>query len=155
MNKKIVFFTAVAAVLLVVSGCSSKKGDNNVEAPVNDKPSINTFSVSQEPVKTKKTVVEPAPVVEKVATSVPADIVSSAIVEIKGFAFNPAELTVAVGSTVVWTNSDAISHDIKSASFNSPLLSTGQTFEQKFTTAGVYDYACSIHPSMTGKIIVK
>jgi len=42
-----------------------------------------------------------------------------------------------------------------SASFKSPLLSQGQTFAQKFTTAGTYDYNCSIHPSMKGKIIVK
>lgn len=160
MEKKILFFAMLAVVMLAVSGCGAKKPADNVELapPASNKPSINSFSISQEPVPAKNPtpVKAPAPAANPATSSTPAvDAVQTVQVEIKGFAFNPAELTVAVGSTVVWTNGDAISHDIKSASFNSPLLSTGQTFQQKFTTAGTYDYSCGIHPSMSGKITVK
>jgi plastocyanin len=81
--------------------------------------------------------------------------VASNSIEIKGFAFNPASLTVKKGTTVTWTNSDSASHQIKSASFNSTTLATGQSFSFTFVDAGAFDYSCSIHPSMTGKIIVE
>lgn len=158
MKKKILFFAALTVAAFAVSGCGAKKPAVVEPAPSSSKPSINSFSVSQEPVPAKAPtpVKTPEPVVDLATSSASSTVVVETVqVEIKDFAFNPAELTVAVGSTVVWTNSDAISHDVKSATFNSSLLSTGQTFQQKFTTAGVYDYACSIHPSMKGKVIVK
>jgi plastocyanin len=76
-------------------------------------------------------------------------------VNIKGFAFNPSTLTIAVGTTVVWTNNDSATHTINSATFNSGNLAQGQTFKQTFTVAGTYSYSCGIHPSMQGTIIVK
>ncbi len=76
-------------------------------------------------------------------------------VSIKNFAFNPAELAVKSGDTVTWTNDDSAPHQIKSTAFNSDMLSTGQSFSFTFNQAGSYDYICSIHPSMAGKIIVQ
>jgi len=78
----------------------------------------------------------------------------SASVSIKNFAFNPTPLTVKVGTTITWINSDSMAHQIKSATFNSVALSNGQNFQFTFSTVGEYDYSCAIHPSMLGKIIV-
>jgi len=77
---------------------------------------------------------------------------------IDNFNFSPGTLTVPVGATVTWTNHDNVPHVIASADDQfkeSPVLKTGQHFSNSFATAGTYSYFCSIHPRMTGKIIVK
>jgi plastocyanin len=88
------------------------------------------------------------------ATPTPQPQNLSASVSIKNFAFNPTPLNVKVGTKVVWTNNDTVPHQIKSATFNSTALSSGQTFSFTFSTAGTYNYSCAIHPSMHGQIIV-
>ena len=77
-------------------------------------------------------------------------------VAISGFAFKPAELTVTVGTKVTWTNQDSVGHNVKAAdgSWGSDTLSNGQSFSKVFDTAGTFDYVCTFHPGMTGKIIV-
>lgn len=79
---------------------------------------------------------------------------TTAAVSIENFSFSPATLTISAGTTVVWTNNDTAGHNIKSDSFNSPMLSKGQTFEFKFDNKGTYEYSCGVHPSMKGEIIV-
>jgi predicted lipoprotein with Yx(FWY)xxD motif len=75
---------------------------------------------------------------------------------IKGFAFGPADLTVPVGTTVVWTNEDDMAHTVTATNgaFDSGDLDKGGTFSFTFTKAGTFDYICSIHPSMKGRITV-
>jgi plastocyanin len=77
-------------------------------------------------------------------------------VTIDNFAFAPATLTVKVGSTVTWTNRDEEPHTVAASdgSFHSPGMGTGATFSQTFSTAGKFDYVCSIHPSMHGTVVV-
>lgn len=77
---------------------------------------------------------------------------------IDNFSFSPKTLTAPVGATVTWTNHDSAPHVVTSADEQfkkSPVLKTGQRFSNTFATAGIYSYFCSIHPRMTGKIIVK
>ena len=79
-------------------------------------------------------------------------------VAIDNFRFSPNTVTLSVGGTVTWTNHDNVPHVVSSADNQfkkSPLLKTGQSFSHTFATAGTYSYFCSIHPRMTGKIIVK
>jgi plastocyanin len=79
-------------------------------------------------------------------------------VVIENFSFSPGTLAVPVGATVTWTNHDNVPHVVASADDQfkkSPVLKTGQRFSNSFATAGTYSYFCSIHPRMTGKIIVK
>jgi plastocyanin len=85
----------------------------------------------------------------------PQTTVETNTVTIQNFAFNPGTLTVKQGATVTWTNQDSAPHKIKSDTFNSPSLSQGDTFKFVFATKGSYEYSCSIHPSMTGKIVVE
>jgi Icc protein len=78
-------------------------------------------------------------------------------VVIDNFSFSPKTFTVPVGATVTWTNHDSVPHVVMSADDQfkkSPVLKEGQRFSNTFATAGTYSYFCSIHPRMTGKIIV-
>jgi plastocyanin len=79
-------------------------------------------------------------------------------VVIDNFSFLPKEITVPVGTTVTWTNHDDVPHVVASADDQfkkSGPLDTDESFSHTFTTVGNYTYFCSIHPHMTGKIIVK
>jgi plastocyanin len=78
-------------------------------------------------------------------------------VKIDNFSFGPTELTISAGSTVTWTNRDDIPHTVVSTDklFKSKVLDTDDKFSFKFEKAGSYPYFCSIHPKMTGKVIVQ
>ena len=79
-------------------------------------------------------------------------------IEIKGFAFVPATIEINVGDTIIWTNKDSASHTVTSDSGNelsSQYLSRNSQYSHTFTTAGEYDYHCTPHPYMKGKIIVR
>src|SRR6202035_2416455 len=82
---------------------------------------------------------------------------SSAEVKIDNFSFGPAALTVAAGTTVTWTNRDDIPHTVVSddKAFKSKVLDTDEKFSFTFTKLGTYGYFCSIHPKMTGKVVVQ
>jgi amicyanin len=82
---------------------------------------------------------------------------AKAKVTIDNFTFAPAELTVSVGTTVTWDNHDDIPHTVveKNKLFRSKALDTDDSYSFTFTSAGTYDYFCSLHPHMVGKIIVK
>ncbi|MGQ0620570.1 MAG: OmpA family protein [Panacagrimonas sp.] len=76
-------------------------------------------------------------------------------VTIASFAFAPAELTVPVGTTVTWTNTDGSAHLVVFADQTSDRMKKGTTYTRTFTAAGTYPYTCTIHPTMTGTVIVK
>ena len=82
---------------------------------------------------------------------------AAASVKIDNFVFGPQTLTVPVGATVTWTNSDDIPHTSVSTEgvFKSKVLDTDEKFSYTFAKAGTYPYYCTIHPKMTGKIIVQ
>ncbi len=78
-------------------------------------------------------------------------------VKIDNFVFGPQTITVPVGATVTWTNSDDIPHTAVSTDgvFKSKVMDTDEKFSYTFTKAGTYSYYCSIHPKMTGKVVVQ
>ena len=78
-------------------------------------------------------------------------------VQIDQFAFLPQRITVKPGTTVTWTNDDDDSHTVASSSklFKSKALDTGDKFSFTFTTPGTYAYICSVHPYMTGTVVVE
>lgn len=81
---------------------------------------------------------------------------TASAVQIANFAFAPPSLTVKVGATVTWTNTDSVSHTVTAddGSFASGKITTGSTFKETFAKAGTYAYHCAIHSSMIGTIIV-
>jgi plastocyanin len=82
---------------------------------------------------------------------------TTAAVKIDNFSFGPQTLTVPVGTTVTWTNGDDIPHTTVSTDevFKSKAMDTDEKFSFKFTKAGTYSYYCSVHPKMTGKVVVQ
>ena len=82
---------------------------------------------------------------------------ANAEVKIDNFVFGPETITVPVGATVTWTNKDDIPHTSVSTDgvFKSKVLDTDEKFSYTFTKAGTYPYYCTIHPKMTGKVVVK
>ena len=78
-------------------------------------------------------------------------------VVVDNFSFAPATASVPVGTTVTWTNHDDIPHNVVSPErkFKSPVLDTDEVFSHTFTVAGTYKYYCSIHPRMTGQVVVR
>jgi plastocyanin len=81
----------------------------------------------------------------------------AADVKIDNFSFSPQTLTVATGTTVTWTNRDDIPHTVVSTDgvFKSKVRDTDEKFSYTFTKAGTYSYFCSVHPKMTGKVVVQ
>jgi plastocyanin len=79
------------------------------------------------------------------------------VVKIDNFTFTPATITVPVGNTVRWANHDDIPHTVVAddKSFKSKALDTDDAFSFTFTKPGTYNYFCSLHPKMTGKIVVQ
>lgn len=131
--KKIFSSLALLALVLVIGGCGAAKPAPTVTPDLNI---TENMAAAPDPTATEPTALE-------------------ARVSISGFAFSPEVLEIKPGMTVVWTNEDMAPHQINSSSFNSDNLGTDQMFSQTFEAAGTYDYHCSLHPSMTGKIIVK
>ena len=78
-------------------------------------------------------------------------------VKIDNFSFGPGTLTVPVGTTVTWTNRDDIPHTAVSTEgvFKSKVMDTDERFSYTFAKPGTFSYFCSIHPKMTGKVVVQ
>lgn len=83
-------------------------------------------------------------------------------VALQNFTFNPNTVTINRGDSVKWTNNDVTNHTVTpsgsnaaASDFGSGALKQGDSYAYKFNQAGTYAYHCSIHPSMTGKVIVK
>jgi plastocyanin len=77
-------------------------------------------------------------------------------VKVDNFTFAPQQLTVKSGTTVTWTNGDDIPHTVVSPNnFRSKALDTNDNFSFTFTTPGTYKYFCSLHPHMTGIVVVE
>ena len=76
---------------------------------------------------------------------------------IDNFVFSPMTIEVEHGTTVTWVNKDDIPHVVASTTgkFKSRAIDTDASFSYTFSEPGTYEYFCSVHPKMTGKIVVK
>ncbi len=79
------------------------------------------------------------------------------MVKIDNFSFTPQTLTVHPGTTVTWVNKDDVPHTVTSVDtkFHSSAFDTDERYSFTFTAPGTYKYFCSVHPHMTGTIIVR
>ncbi len=86
-----------------------------------------------------------------------AAFAADATVKIDNFTFNPPTLTIKAGTTVTFTNNDDIPHTVvaNDKSFRSKALDTDDSYTFTFTTPGSFAYFCSLHPHMTGTIVVE
>ena len=90
-------------------------------------------------------------------TAQPGSSGSTASVTIDNFAFTPATLNVALGSTVTWRNAQGVPHTVTgdASEFDSAELPQDAEFSQSFDTAGEFAYHCEIHPNMKGTVVVE
>jgi plastocyanin len=90
------------------------------------------------------------------STALPASHDTAQIL-IKSFMFTPMELTVKAGATVTWSNMDDEPHSVVSDTglFRSGAVDTHETFSFKFDKPGTYHFICSLHPRMSGTIVVE
>ena len=140
--KKIVAFVVL---LFLLVACAPKE-------PV--QPVIEQPPVDQPPV----VISQPSEKIEQIEIK-PSVNMGAVNVDIKDFSFQPAEVKVKVGDTVVWKQVDTVAHTVTVVdgpeSFDSGLLEHGQTFSYTFTKPGEYSYKCTPHPKMRGKVIVE
>jgi plastocyanin len=133
---------AVVFFSLILVACSAVATPNSVSTPVPPLPTDTMPPFSLTPPAETNT---PAP-----------GGTGTADIAISNFAFDPASITIKVGTTVVWTNKDSANHSITSDTglWDSGGIAQGESYTRVFDTAGTFTYYCSIHPSMKGTIIV-
>jgi len=94
-----------------------------------------------------------------VAVAIATCATQAADVEVKidNFTFSPQQITVKAGDTVIWVNHDDIPHTVtsKTSVFRSKAMDTDDKFAFTFTSQGTYAYFCSLHPHMTGSVVVE
>ena len=93
------------------------------------------------------------------ATQTTPTTASGTMISIQNYDYSPNTLTISVGTTVTWKNLDNVPHTVADMnnprSFGSKLLTNGTTYSYTFTQAGTFQYFCTMHPFMTGTIIVQ
>jgi plastocyanin len=149
--RKRLWGAGVLLLVLVVAGCASPA---SVKAP-----SVTFGSMATTPGMPGVSGMPSMPNMPAdtaVSTAVPAAPVAGNAVNIDNFAFAPATLTVAAGSTVTWTNKDEEPHTVvaNDGSFHSPGMGSQATFSYTFPKAGTFDYVCSVHPFMHATVVV-
>ena len=146
-ESKIIIVVALVAIALLLFGCTSQPiqtpagNDNNTpQASIDITPQPGTPANGNGN-----------------GTAAPEASTPSHTVYIQNFHFNPQSVTISIGDKVIWTNFDGAQHQVVSDTgvFDSGLMPQGQTFEYVFSAAGTYNYHCSVHPSMTGTIVVQ
>lgn len=81
--------------------------------------------------------------------------IETKIVTIKNLKFEPETLTIKLHDQVVWKNQDTVNHKVKGDNWGNVPIGPGENFTQAFDKVGTYSYTCTLHPTMTGTIIVK
>jgi len=141
MTRRLGTLTAALALTAIAASCSSDSKSSSTTA------AVATTAAPTTTVSTASTA--------SAATTASADLPSTASVEIKQFKFGPAEVHVAVGGTVTWTNGDNQKHTAtESGGFDAGAIEPGATSTATFATAGTFAYICSFHPFMKGTVVV-
>lgn len=133
---------ALVACSLIAAACSSSA--KSAQLPAANPPV---------PPAALQTAQPPTPRPGEAAAATP----SGPAITIDNFNFTPATITVPVGATVTWVNHDDVPHTVTSSTkaFDSGAIDSDKQFSFTFSTAGTYNYFCSIHPFMTAKVIVQ
>jgi plastocyanin len=146
MNQKLILVAGVVILLLVggyfLSKSMSPSVQNSVPAPVENNTTPTTAPQTDQ---------------NSTAPSTGTQSASQNNIEIKNFAYSPKTLTVKIGDTVTWTNQDSAPHSATAddKSFDTGLLSKGQSGSVTFKKAGTFTYFCSAHPNMKATITVQ
>jgi plastocyanin len=151
MKRKLLLVTVTSLLSLFLAACGQSGTDpssseTSPPAPTVSRNSNTEMSRMEMPAKPS-----PAAGKDMSSPSTPNQVM------VENFSFQPSTLTVKAGTTVTWVNHDDVPHTVNESNktFKSGTLDTDAKFSYKFTSPGNYSYFCSLHPRMTGQIIVK
>jgi len=151
-NRKCTYrlFTMIRYLLL---GLAAIVGSEQLVQPAFAVPAI---VVTMHPTTRHSATATPENIVSQ-QTLTPPEKAGGVKVSIANFTFTPAEVRIAPGETVTWTNDDGAPHGLEyqDGAKGTDLLLPGASFSRQFDQPGTYDYNCSVHPYMTGRVVVR
>jgi plastocyanin len=150
LNRK---FLLVIAMSLFLAACGENGTDSSGSTETQSPPAPTVSQNSNTEMSKMDMPAKPSPATGK---DLPTPSTANQVM-VENFSFQPGTLTVKAGTTVTWVNHDDEPHTVNenNKTFKSGTLDTDAKFSYKFTSPGSYSYFCSLHPRMTGQIIVK
>jgi plastocyanin len=152
LQRKLLLITVTSLLSLFLAACGQSGADSSNSSGTQSATAANPSANSNTDMSKMQMPAKPSTAGKDMpTTSAPNEVV------IENFSFQPGTLTVKVGTTVTWVNHDDEPHTVNenNKTFKSGTLDTFAKFSYKFTSPGTYSYFCSLHPRMTGQIIVK
>ena len=153
LNRKFLLVIAMSLLSLFVAACGQSGADSNGSSETQSAPAPTVSRNSNAEMPKMDMPAKPSPAAGKdmASPSTPNQVT------VENFSFQPGTLTVKAGTTVTWVNHDDEPHTVNenNKTFKSGTLDTDAKFSYKFTSPGSYNYFCSLHPRMTGQVIVK
>jgi len=153
MQRKLLLVTVTSLLSLFLAACSQSGADSSGSSETQSTTAPSAATNSNTDMSKMEMPAKPSPATGK---NLPTSSNPDQVV-VENFSFQPGTLTVKVGTTVTWVNHDDEPHTVNenNKTFKSGTLDTDAKFSFKFTSPGTYSYFCSLHPRMTGQIIVK
>ena len=153
LKRKLLLVTVMSLLSLFVAACGQSGADSGASSETESTKAPNASPNSNAEMSKMEMPAKPSQAASKdlSTSSSPNQVV------VENFSFQPGTLTVKTGTTVTWVNHDDIPHTVNENDkrFKSGTLDTDGQFSYKFTSPGTYSYFCSLHPRMTGQIIIK
>ena len=147
-SHKLILIVLLIAMTVAFAGCASPSPTVQPTEQPTAQPVSPTMGASPTSVTHPTSVILPP-----TAPALPP--LPAANVTIKDFTFSPTNVTIASHGKVTWTNDDGFTHTISFTGEQAQSVGSGASYTRTFDNVGTYDYICSIHPSMSGKVIVK
>ena len=150
----------LAIILIFIISCSNNQDllttTKILTTPIPDPTSTPIPEPTSTPIPEPTSTPIPEPTSTPIPEPTPKPISSLEKIKISGFKFVDNEISINVGTSIIWTNNDTSMHTATSidSKFDSGYLYQNQSYEFKFLNAGIYTYRCSLHSGMIGKINV-
>jgi plastocyanin len=153
LSRKLLLVMVTSLLSVFLAACGQSGADSSGSSETQSTTAPNASTNSNTDMSKMEMPAKPSPATGK---NLPASSNPDQVV-VENFSFQPGTLTVKVGTTVTWVNHDDGPHTVNenNKTFKSGALDTDAKFSYKFTSPGTYNYFCSLHPRMTGQIIVK
>ena len=152
VQSKLLLVTVVILLSIFLAACSQSGADSGNSPGMQSTTQPSALTNSNMDMSKMGMPAKPSPAGRDMpTTSAPNEVV------VENFSFQPGTLEVKAGTTVTWVNRDDVPHTVyeNNKTFKSGAMDTDAKFSYKFTSPGTYSYFCSLHPRMTGQIIVK
>ncbi len=153
LKRKLLLVTVMSLLSLFLAACGQSRTDSSASTEAQSPPAPTVSRNSNTEMSKMEMPAKPSPGAGK---EMPTSSSANQVV-VENFSFQPGTLTIKAGTTVTWVNHDDEPHTVKenNKTFKSGTLDTDAKFSYKFASPGTYSYFCSLHPRMTGQIIVK